>query len=74
MIKIHLSRILGERRINRHQIAKETGIRDATLSMYYHEQVQRIDLGILDRLCAYLGCQVGELLEYIPDQGSEPAE
>lgn len=33
-----------------------------------------IDTRTIDSLCAYLGCQPGEILEYIPDDESKENE
>ena len=37
MIKIHLSKILGIKRITQAELSRRTGIRPATISAYYHE-------------------------------------
>lgn len=68
MIKIHLSRLLGERRISQSELAKQTGIRPATINEYYHELVERVNLDYLDRICEVLNCKIEELLEYRPNQ------
>jgi putative transcriptional regulator len=67
MIKIHLSRVLGERRISQRQLAEMSGVRPNTINILYNEKIQRIDLDILNRICKALECQPGDLLEYISD-------
>ena len=67
MIKIHLSRILGELRITQAELAKKTGIRAATINEYYHELVERVNLDYLSRICEVLDCDITEILEYIPN-------
>ena len=71
MIKSHFSKILGERRLKISDVARDTGINRGTLTRLYHETVERIDIAALEELCAYLNCQVGDLLEYIPTQAGE---
>ena len=66
MIKNHLSRLLGERRWSQARLARETGIRASTICAYYNEFADRFSLEHLDRICEALGCEVGELLEYVP--------
>lgn len=66
MIKIHLSRIMGEQRINQIELATKADIRPATINEYYHELVERVNLDYLSRICAALNCDISDLLEYIP--------
>lgn len=54
MIKILLSKKLGERRISQSQLAKATNIRAATINEYYNELTDRINLVYLDRICEAL--------------------
>jgi len=66
LIKIHLSRLLGERKWTQADLARKTGIRPSTIGDYYHELVERINLNHLDKICEVLECEVSDVLEYIP--------
>lgn len=66
MIKIHLSRILGERRLKIADVARDTRLNRGTLTRMYHETAERLDVDALDRLCNYLDCRLDELLEHVP--------
>ncbi len=68
MIKIHLSRILGERRWTQAELAKKTGIRPSTINEMYHEIIERVNLDYLDLICEALDCEVSDILEYIPNK------
>lgn len=68
MIKNHLSRMLGERRWTQLRLSQETGIRPTTISCLYNEVAERISFEQLDRLCEVLDCNVGDILEYIPNK------
>ena len=61
MIKIHLSRLLGEKRWTQKDLAEATGIR-------YHEFVTRINLDHVDKICEVLECDISDLIEYVPNQ------
>lgn len=67
MIKIHLSTILGTRRISQAELARKTGIRPNTINDIYNEICERINLEHIDRICEYLNCNVSDLIEYIPN-------
>lgn len=67
MIKIHLSRILGEKRWTQADLARKTGIRPSTIGDYYHELAERVNLDYLSLICEALDCKISDILEYIPD-------
>ena len=67
MIKCHLSRILGERRLKIADVARDTNINRGTITRLYHETAQRVELDTLDQLCAYLDCNVSDLFEWIDE-------
>ena len=71
MIKILLSTRLGERRWTQVDLARKTGIRPATIGLYYHELVDKVDMKHLDLMCAALDCQPGDLISYDPKAPQE---
>jgi len=71
MIRIHLSRLLGERKIKRSELSKVTGISENALLALYHEKVDQIRFVTLNKICAALNCGINDLLEYIPDPPQE---
>jgi len=70
MIKCHLSRLMGERKLKISDVARETGINRGTITRLYHETAVRIELEAMDTLCHYLGCEVSELFEYRDQSGN----
>ena len=68
MIRIRLSTILGEKRWPQKKLAVKAGIRPATVNLYYNELVKQVNLEVLNKFCRALDCQVGDLLEYVPDE------
>ena len=68
MIRILLSRKLGELRWNQSDLARATGIRPATINELYHEIAERVNLEHLDMICEALGCELSELLVREPNR------
>lgn len=68
MIRIHLSRILGEKRWTQADLARKTGIRPNTISEIYNELIERINIDHLDLICEVLDCKVSDILEYVPNK------
>lgn len=69
MIKVHLSRIMGEQRLKISEVAKMTGLHRNGITKLYNEETDGIKFDTLDKLCAALNCKVGDIIEYVPDTG-----
>lgn len=67
MIKILLSRKLGELRWTQAELARATGIRANTISDLYHDMAARVNLEHLDLICEALDCDLSEIIEYTPN-------
>lgn len=68
MVKIHLSRLLGERRWTQADLARKTGIRPNTISELYHEFAERVNLEHIYSICNVLECDISDLLEIVPSK------
>ena len=63
MIKCHLSRLMGERKLKIADVAKDIDVHRNTITLLYYEKAKRIDFEVLEKLCNYFGCSINELLE-----------
>lgn len=45
-------------------LAKATRISRVTLTQLYYRRTKQIDLETLDKLCDYLNCSVGDIIEF----------
>lgn len=69
-----LSRLMGERRLTIQDVVRGTGLSRKTLSDLYHDQSTRIDLGTLDRLCAFLKVTPNDIFEWQAGESPPAAE
>jgi len=67
VIKCHLSRMMGERKLKIMDVARATGLHRNSVTLLYKETAGRVDLDAIEQLCKLFECQVGDLFEYIPD-------
>lgn len=67
MIRIMLSRKLGELRWTQADLSRVTKIRPSTINEYYHDTAERINLKHLDMMCEALNCEISDLLERVPN-------
>ncbi|MBF4988191.1 helix-turn-helix transcriptional regulator [Methylophilus sp. 14] len=67
MIKCHLSRIMGEKKLKVADVARAIDVHRNSITLLYDETATRVDLEVLNRLCNYLNCNIEDLLEFIAD-------
>jgi len=70
MIRIYLSKVLGEKRWSQADLARKTEIRPNTISELYNELVDRVNLEHLDIICEVLECDLTDILKYEPNNKS----
>jgi len=63
MIRCHLSRLMGEKKMKIADVARETGLNRSTITALYKETASRVDLDAMEKLCLLFQCEVGELFE-----------
>jgi len=75
MIRCHLARLMGERKMKISDVLRKTGLGRNTVSLMYKETAQKIDIEALDKLCKLFECEVADILEFtnqcnkMPHQG-----
>lgn len=65
MIRINLSRLMGERRLKIADVCRDTGLSRTTVARLYHEEVIKLDLETLELLCIYLDVDISDMLEIV---------
>jgi len=55
--------MLGEKKLKISDVSRDTGINRGTLTRLYQETAIRVDFEVLEKLCVFLDCEIGELLE-----------
>jgi len=74
MIRCHLSRLMGGKRVRVIDVARATGISRNMLAKLYYDRARRVDLADVARLCQYFACPVGDLLEWVRESGASRLE
>ncbi|WP_369412787.1 helix-turn-helix domain-containing protein [Neoroseomonas alba] len=65
-ILVNLDVMMARRKIRGRDLAARIGITEQNLSLLKSGKVKGVRFDTLDRLCAALECQPGDLLEYRP--------
>lgn len=64
MIVVNLDVMLAKRKMRSKDLAEVIGITEANLSLLKSGKVKGVRFETLDKICAALDCQPGDLLEY----------
>ena len=56
--------MMGERKLKISDVSRETGIHRNMLTLLYYEKAKRIEFDVLEKLCRFFRCQIGEILEF----------
>ncbi len=65
-LTLKIEQILEERGISKNKICKDLDIPRANFNRYCRNDFQRIDVGLICKLCWYLEIEAGMLIEYTP--------
>lgn len=68
MIVCKLDEILKEKNIKPSVLLQNTSINKDVLSRMRHNNVSGCNMDLLDQMCTFLNCQLGDIFEYIPDK------
>ena len=60
----HLDKILRERGITSKELCQKIGITEANLSILRSGKAKGIRFGTINRICYYLQCDVGDILQF----------
>ena len=66
-IVLRLDRVMADRKISLNQLADLVGISNVNLSNIKTGKICAIRFSTLNGICKALGCQPGDILEYIED-------
>ncbi len=65
-VRIKLAQLMAEQNISINKLAFRAKMQRTQLKAYMKEDIQRIDLAVISRLCYALECNLNDLVEYVP--------
>jgi putative transcriptional regulator len=68
MIKVHLSRMMGEKKLKIFELADLTGLHRNGITKLYYEKTDGIKFDTLEKLCNALECEISDLIEIVKDK------
>lgn len=70
-IIVQLDVMLARRKLRSKELAEHIGITEANLSLLKQGKVKGVRFDTLEKICAYLECQPGDLLAFSPEEQEE---
>lgn len=63
-IDVELKKLMDEKGLNRNFIAKATNTRFEVINKWYNNEVEKMDLDVLARICYALDCSPSDIIKY----------
>ncbi len=70
-IIVHLDVMLAKRKMRSKELAERVNLTEQNISLLKSGKVRGMRFETLQSICAALGCQPGDLLEYVPETSLE---
>ena len=70
-IRINIDVMLAKRKMSGTELSEKGGITMANISILKNGKAKAIRMDTLDKICRALGCQPGDILEYVEEEGEE---
>lgn len=66
-IEVTLDLMLVKRKVSSRELAGAIGISETNLSLIKSGKIKGVRFSSLNAICAYLDCQPGDILTFVPD-------
>lgn len=63
-VKLRLKELIEERQGTRNELARTIGARFEVIDKWCKDDVEKLDLDVLARICYVLGCDISDILQY----------
>ncbi len=65
-IHIKVAELIKERNLSKNKLSHRADMQRTQLNKYCNNQITRLDIDVLARLCTALDCKIEDLLEFVP--------
>ena len=71
-IRIKMDELLQKSGMSKNKLSQRAEMQRTQLNHYCNNTITRLDTDVLARLCTVLDCEIGDLLEFVPPEESDP--
>lgn len=68
-IKIKLNELIKQAGISKNKLSHRAEMQRTQINNYCNNNITRLDIDVLARICCTLDCKIEDLLEFIPPEG-----
>ena len=65
-VKINLAKLIEKNDKSKNKLSHRAEMQRTQINHYCNNEVTRLDIDVLARLCTVLECEIGDLLEFVP--------
>lgn len=70
-IRIKLDELIEKSGISKNKLSHKAEIQRTQLNNYCNNQITRLDIDVLARICTVLNCSISDLLEFVPPNDTD---
>lgn len=67
-IRINLDKLIKEQGISKNKLSQRAEMQRTQINHYCNNTITRLDTDVLARICTVLGCEIGDLLTFVPPE------
>ena len=71
-VVIHLDELIKKSGISKNKLCHRAELQRTQLNNYCNNNISRLDIDVLARICTVLNCEIGDLLKFVPPEESKP--
>jgi len=69
-VKIKLDELLESNGISKNKLSQRAEIQRTQINKYCKNEITRLDIAVLARICTVFDCTISDLLEFVPPEKS----
>lgn len=67
-IRIKLDELIKKEGISKNKLSHRAEMQRSQINHYCNNEITRLDIDVLARICTVLHCNIGDLLEFVPPE------
>ena len=70
-VVIQLDELIEKSGISKNKLCHRAELQRTQLNNYCNNNISRLDIDVLARICTVLNCEIGDLLKFVPPEESK---
>lgn len=70
-IRIKLDELIEKSGISKNKLSHKAEMQRTQINNYCNNQITRLDIDVLARICTVLNCSISDLLEFVPPKDAD---